>query len=241
MAAGAMALFGEKYGDEVRVLRFGDFSTELCGGVHVERTGDIGAFLLLGEGGVASGVRRVEAVTGFGALDLVAQTRRGLQDVSAALKCAPEEATGKLEQLQQRLREAEKQLAAAADRQAAAAGADLASQAADVAGMKVLAARIDGADVPRLRSTLDQLKGQLGSAAIVLSAVNEGKVSLVAGVTKDQTARVRAGDLVNHVAGQVGGKGGGRPDMAQAGGSQPEHLDAALASVAGWIAERVDG
>ncbi len=239
IAGGAMALFGEKYGDTVRVMRFGDFSTELCGGVHVERTGDIGAFLILSEAGVAAGVRRIEAVTGLGAVAHARRTRETLARVAARLKCGPDEVPEKVEALQQRLREAERQLSAAADKLAAKVGSDLKSRAEDVAGVKVLAARMDGADVARLRSTLDRLKNELGTAAVVLAAVDGSKVSLVAGVTRDATDRLRAGDLVNHVAAQVGGKGGGRPDMAQAGGSRPENLDAALASVRDWVAAQV--
>ncbi|MBI5436258.1 MAG: alanine--tRNA ligase [Nitrosomonadales bacterium] len=234
---GAMMLFGEKYGDEVRVLDIGS-SRELCGGTHVKRTGDIGLFKILAESGVAAGVRRVEAVTGEGALAHIQQQEQQLQEVAAALKTHPQEAAARVAQILDNAKALEKELAALKSRLASGQGDELLSQAVNIAGVKVLAAQLDGADSKTLRETLDKLKDKLKSAAIVLAAVGDGKVSLIAGVTADATAKVKAGELVNFVAQQVGGKGGGRPDMAQAGGTQPEHLATALASVAGWVKER---
>ncbi|MEJ2398514.1 MAG: alanine--tRNA ligase, partial [Gammaproteobacteria bacterium] len=232
---GAMALFGEKYGDIVRVLRMGDFSTELCGGTHVDRTGDIGLFKITQETGTAAGVRRIEAVTGEGALHYVEQEERQLNDIAQLTKGKRDEASERVRQLVERNRQLEKELEQLKGKLASSAGSDLASQAQEINGIKVLAAKLDGADVKTLRDTLDQLKNKLGNAAVVLAAVQNGKVSLVAGVTKEQTKQIKAGELVNAVAQQVGGKGGGRPDMAQAGGNDPSALDAALASVPEWI------
>ena len=239
MAAGAMALFGEKYGDEVRVLRMGDFSTELCGGTHVRRAGDIGLFKIVSESGIASGVRRIEAVTGERALDHVAAMERDLARIAALTRGSMEDAGQRVEQLLQRSRSLEKELERMKARLAARQGSALADQAVEVRGVRVLAARLDDLDAKGLRETLDQLKSRLGTGVVVLGSGKDGKVALVAGVTKDLTDRVKAGELVNAVAGQVGGRGGGRPDMAQAGGSQPEGLDAALASVPGWVEERL--
>jgi len=239
MAAGAMALFGEKYGDEVRVVGMGEFSTELCGGTHVRRTGDIGLFKIVSEGGVASGVRRIEAVTGEGAFDFVRENEQRLNAIAELVRGNRDEAPRKVEQLLGRIRQLEKDVEALRQKLASGTGGDLASQARDVKGAKVLAAKIEGADAKTLRETLDKLKDKLGSAAIVLAAVQDGKVTLVAGVTKDLTAKVPAGELVNQVAMKVGGKGGGRPDMAQAGGNDPGPLDAALAAVAGWVESRL--
>jgi alanyl-tRNA synthetase len=240
IAAGAMALFGEKYGAQVRMLRFGDFSTELCGGTHVARTGDIGLFKIVSESGIASGVRRIEAVSGEGALAHVADTEQKLRSVAERVKAGRDDVDEKVAQLADKVRQLEKQLAQLQSKAAAQAGGELAGQAQDVGGVRLLAAKIEGADGKSLRETLDQLKNKLGSAIIVLGAAGgDGKVSLIAGVTADQTARVKAGELVNFVAQQVGGKGGGRPDMAQAGGTQPENLDAALASVLPWVRERL--
>ncbi|MFH2133664.1 MAG: alanine--tRNA ligase [Pseudomonadota bacterium] len=230
---GAMMLFGEKYGDEVRVLTIGS-SKELCGGTHVKRTGDIGLFKIVTESGVAAGVRRVEAVTGEGALALVQQQEWQLQQVADAVKAQPQEAASRIVQILDNVKSLEKELAALKSKLASAQGDDLVGQAQDFNGVKVLAAKLDGADVATLRETMDKLKDKLKSAVIVLAAEAEGKVSLIAGVTADATSRVKAGELVNFVAQQVGGKGGGRPDMAQAGGTQPEHLAKALASVADW-------
>ncbi|TFW16452.1 alanine--tRNA ligase [Duganella callida] len=235
---GAMALFGEKYGDEVRVLDIGT-SKELCGGVHVQRTGDIGLFKIVSEGGVAAGIRRVEAVTGEGALALVQGMARKLNEAAAALKANPEELTVKIGAVQDQVKSLEKELAALKSKLAAGQGDELAGKAVDVKGIKVLAATLDGADVTALRETMDKLKDKLKTAAIVLASVNDGKVSLIAGVTADSTAKVKAGELVNFVAQQVGGKGGGRPDMAQAGGTNPAGLAAALDGVSAWVGERI--
>jgi len=236
--SGAMMLFGEKYGDEVRVLSIGS-SKELCGGTHVGRTGDIGLFKIVSEGGVAAGVRRIEAVTGAGALAWV-QAREALLDAAASAARAPSaELPERVGQMQDQVKSLEKELAKLKSKLAASAGDDLASQAVEVKGIQVLAAMLDGADVAGLRETMDKLKDKLGTAAIVLSSVADGKVTLIAGVTKDATDRIKAGELVNMVAQQVGGKGGGRPDMAQAGGTQPDQLPAALASVADWVAGKL--
>jgi alanyl-tRNA synthetase len=240
MQMGAMALFGEKYGDTVRVLSIGDFSVELCGGTHVTRAGDIGLFKILYETGIAAGVRRIEAVTGRAALEYVEQTESNLNRVAALVKAGRGDVADKVGQMLERNRKLEKELEALKAKLATSRGGDLASQAQDVDGIKVLAARLDGADAKNLRDTVDQLKNKLGTAAVILAAVNGDKVALVAGVTKAETARLRAGDLVNHVATQVGGKGGGRPDLAQAGGSQPQNLDTALGSVRDWVARQIN-
>jgi len=234
---GAMALFGEKYGDEVRVLGIGS-SRELCGGTHVTRTGDIGLFKIVSEGGVASGIRRVEAVTGENALVLVQKLSSQVSEAAAALKAQPDELAARIQQVQDQVRTLERELNAMKTKAAASKGDELVGQAVDINGLKVLAATLDGADVAALRSTMDKLKDKLKSAAIVLAAVNDGKVSLIAGVTPDATGKVKAGELVNFVAQQVGGKGGGRPDMAQAGGTDPSGLPRALEGVAGWVRER---
>jgi alanyl-tRNA synthetase len=236
--AGAVALFGEKYGDEVRVLDIG-FSRELCGGTHVKRTGDIGFFKILSETGIAAGIRRIEATTGEGALAWVQQQEARLAQAAAALKTSPQEVGQKIAQIIDNVRTLEKELARLKSRLASSQGDELAGQAVEVKGLKVLAAAIDGADARALREAMDKLKDRLKSAAIVLAAVNDGKVSLIAGVTKDATGRIKAGDLVNHVAQQVGGKGGGRPDMAQAGGNDPSRLPAALESVREWVAQKL--
>jgi len=235
---GAMMLFGEKYGDEVRVLDIGS-SRELCGGTHVARTGDIGFFKIVAESGVAAGIRRVEAVTGDNALAWVQAQEATIAAAAAALKAPAAEIEARIAQLVESARTAERELAKLKAKVAANAGDDLAGGAIEVKGAKVLATMLDGADAKGLRETLDKLKDKLGSAAIVLSAVVDGKVSLIAGVTADLTAKVKAGELVNHVARQVGGKGGGRPDMAQAGGTDPAGLPAALASVRDWVAQRL--
>ncbi len=237
--SGAMALFGEKYGDDVRVLTMGDFSTELCGGTHVKRTGDIGLFKIVSESGVAAGIRRVEAVTAEGALAYTHETEARLNAAARALKAPAAEVPAKIAHMLDNVRALEKELARLKGRFASSQGGDLAAQAVTVNGTQVLATTIEGADAKVLRETLDQLKGRLRSAAIVLGSTEGGKVTLIAGVTSDLTGRIKAGDLVNHVATQVGGKGGGRPDMAQAGGTNPAGLAAALQSVPGWIAERL--
>ncbi len=237
-ASGAMALFGEKYGDEVRVLSMSEFSVELCGGTHVSHTGDIGLFKIISESGVAAGIRRIEAVTAEHALDWADKGESQLAEIAAMLKGNREDVSTRVSQLMDKNRSLEKELAQLKGKLASSQGSDLSSQAVDVNGIKVLAARIEGADVKTLRDTLDQLKNKLGTSAIVLAAVNGDKVSLVAGVSKDATKKIKAGDLVNSVATQVGGKGGGRPDMAQAGGDQPENLSIALKSVANWVQDQ---
>ena len=235
---GAVALFGEKYGDHVRVLGIGS-STELCGGTHVNRTGDIGLFKIVSEGGVAAGIRRVEAVTGENALALVQSLAARVNEAAAALKVQPEEITQRIGQVQDQVKSLEKELALLKARVASGQGDDLLAQAVDIHGIKVLAATFDGADVATLRQVMDKMKDKLKSAAIVLASVADGKVTLIAGVTADATAKVKAGELVNFVAQQVGGKGGGRADMAQAGGTDPSALPAALAGVSAWVGERV--
>ncbi len=233
--AGAMALFGEKYGDQVRVLSFGDFSIELCGGTHVNRTGDIGLMKIISETGIAAGVRRIEAITAQNALNWVADNDALLSRLSDSVKSNKEQLELRVQQMVVRNRELEKELQKLKGKLAGQSGLDLASKAIKVDGVNVLAQNLDGADVKTLREAMDQLKNKLGSAAIVLATVEDSKVRLVAGVTKDQTKRLHAGKLVNFVAEQVGGKGGGRPDMAQAGGTEPEKLNAALSQVAEWV------
>ncbi|BAL23361.1 alanine--tRNA ligase [Azoarcus sp. KH32C] len=234
---GAMMLFGEKYGDEVRVMTIGS-TTELCGGTHVARTGDIGLFKIVSEGGVAAGVRRVEAVTGEAALRYAQEQERRVQGISALLKVQPEDVAERVAGILDNVRALEKEVARMKSKLAASQGDDLVAQAVDIKGCKVLAATLEGADAATLRETLDKLKDKLKSAAIVLATVADGRVSLVAGVTPDLTAQLKAGELVNMVAQQVGGKGGGRPDMAQAGGTQPENLAQALAAVPAWVEQR---
>ncbi|AOJ24595.1 MULTISPECIES: alanine--tRNA ligase [Burkholderia] len=235
---GAMALFGEKYGDEVRVLDLG-FSRELCGGTHVHRTGDIGLFKIVVEGGVAAGIRRVEAITGDNAVRYVQELDARVNEAAAALKAQPSELTQRIAQVQDQVKSLEKELGALKSKLASSQGDELAQQAVEVGGVYVLAATLDGADAKTLRETVDKLKDKLKSAAIVLAAVEGGKVSLIAGVTPDASKKVKAGELVNFVAQQVGGKGGGRPDMAQAGGTEPANLPGALAGVKGWVEERL--
>jgi alanyl-tRNA synthetase len=238
--SGAMMLFDEKYGDEVRVLDIGS-SREFCGGTHVERTGDIGVFKIYSEGGVAAGIRRVEATTGGNALAMINNQLQEFYEVAKHLRAQP--GSGMVEKAVNNLldekKSLEKELARFKSRHAASQGDELADQAADVKGVKVLAATLDGADAKALRETMDKLKDKLKTAAIVLAAVNDGKVTLIAGVTPDAIGRIKAGELVNHVAQQIGGKGGGRPDMAQAGGTSPEKLPEALASVRGWVEQRL--
>ncbi len=241
IAAGAMALFGEKYGDTVRVLSMSDFSVELCGGTHVSRTGDIGLFKIVSEGGVAAGVRRIEAVAGEAALRYIGETEKSLQRIAALLKADIGIVEAKVQALLERARGLEKEVEQLKARLASSQGGDLAAQAVDIDGIKVLAAKLDGADAKSLRDTVDQLKNKLGHAAVVLAAVDGDKVSLVAGVTKDETRRLKAGDLVNSVARQVGGKGGGRPDLAMAGGKDPAGLDAALQAVPAWVRGHLGG
>jgi alanyl-tRNA synthetase len=237
--AGAMALFGEKYGDEVRVLSIGEFSTELCGGTHARRAGDIGLFKIVMEAGVAAGVRRIEAVTGEAALAYVAETEQRLGQIAGLLRGSRDDAANKVGQLLEQNRKLEKELDQLKAKLASSQGSDLVNQAVEINGIKLLAARLEGADAKALRETVDQLKNKLGSAVVILASVADEKVMLAAGVTQDQTARLKAGELVNHVALQVGGKGGGRPDMAQAGGTNPAALAGALASVEAWMREKI--
>ena len=237
VAGGAMALFGEKYGDTVRVLDIGT-SRELCGGTHVARTGDIGLFKIVSEGGVAAGIRRVEAVTGDVALAWVQGMESMLTQAAAAFKAPVSELPGKIDSLLESNRTADKELARLKSKLASSQGDELATQAVEVKGLKVLAVALDGADAKALRETLDKLKDKLRPAAIVLAAVVDGKVQLAAGVTPELIGRIKAGELVNFVAQQVGGKGGGKPDMAMAGGTDPSSLPGALASVQAWVAER---
>jgi alanyl-tRNA synthetase len=239
-ASGAMALFGEKYADQVRVLRMGEFSTELCGGTHVKAVGDIGLIKIVSETGIAAGVRRIEAITGASALEWVEADEERLLRLAGLLKGGREDVDERVTQLIDRARRLEKELEQLKAKAASSAGQDLAAQAVDIQGIKTLAARLDGADPKSLRVTLDQLKDKLGSAVVVLAAESDGKVSLVAGVTKDLTDRLKAGDLIREVAEKIGGKGGGRPDMAQAGGSDPAGLPAALELVPGWVAARLN-
>src|SRR5882672_7066731 len=235
VAAGAMSLFGEKYESDVRVLSIGDFSMELCGGTHVERSGDIGFFKILSESGVAAGVRRVEAVTGKTAYEWVVHTDQVLRDIAALLRGSREDVDEKVRELVERARRLEKEVQQLKSKLASGQGGDLTSQAKDVGGIKVLAAQIDGADAKSLRDAVDMLKSKLGSSVIVLATVQDGKVVLVAGVSADLLTRMRAGEIASAVAAQVGGKGGGRADFAQAGGTQPENLGKALAGVESLI------
>jgi alanyl-tRNA synthetase len=237
--AGAMALFGEKYGDDVRVIGMGEFSTELCGGTHVRRTGDIGFFKIVSQSPVAAGIRRVEAVTADGALEWVQHQNAQVEGVAEMLKVQPGEVGARLQQIMDNVRALEKELGRLKSKLAASQGDDLADQAVAVGSARVLAVALDGADAKSLRETMDKLKDKLGSAAIVLGSVESGKVTLIAGVTSDLTGKLKAGELVNFVAQQVGGKGGGRPDLAQAGGTDPGKLPAALKSVTGWVQERI--
>jgi alanyl-tRNA synthetase len=238
-AAGAMALFGEKYADQVRVLRMGDFSTELCGGTHVKSLGDIGLFKIVLETGIASGVRRIEAVTGARAVEWVEADEDRLLRIGGMIHAGRDELEDKLAKLIERNKRLEKELEQLKGKLASAAGSDLASQAVEIKGAKVLAARLDGADPKSLRDTLDQLKNKLGSAVVLLAAVNGDKVNLIAGVTKDLTDRCAAGDLVRLAAEQVGGKGGGRADMAQAGGFNPDGVPRALELAREWVDQRL--
>ncbi|MEE3209195.1 MAG: DHHA1 domain-containing protein, partial [Pseudomonadota bacterium] len=240
-AAGAMALFGEKYDDEVRVLSMGmdDFSIELCGGTHAQRTGDIGLLKISSESGIAAGIRRIEAVVGQAALDFVAREEATLTTIARALKGSTDNVGDKVEQLISRSRQLEKELDALKSKLASSAGSDLAGQAKDVNGVKVLAAELDGADVPALRNTMDQLKNKLGSAVIMLASANDGKVTLLAGVTKDLIGKAKAGDAVKEVAAYVDGRGGGKPEMAQAGGQKPEGIADALKAFEEWAAAKL--
>lgn len=237
--SGAVALFGEKYGDEVRVLKFGDFSVELCGGTHVGRTGDIGIFKITSEGGVASGVRRIEAVTGKGAVEWVDHQQKALQKIAGLLKSQPDQIGNKVEQLLKRNKELEKELSAAKQALITGGSNDQSENVEEISGIKLLVNRIDGADAKTLRDAVDRYKDKLQSAIVVLGSVDDGVVRLAAGVTRNNTDRVKAGDLIKPVAEQVGGKGGGRPDFAQAGGSDAAALDSALQSVSGWVTKHL--
>ncbi|AEJ00147.1 alanyl-tRNA synthetase [Nitrosomonas sp. Is79A3] len=237
---GAMALFGEKYSDVVRVIGMGEFSTELCGGTHVSQIGQIGFFKIVTESGVAAGIRRVEAVTGKAAVEYVQQREAQLLEIAQSLKTNPQEVTQKIAQIIDNVRQTEKELMRLKTKLASSQGDDLAVQAQDIKGIKVLAANLENADAKTLRETLDQLKDKLKTCAIVLSTVEDGKITLIAGVSADLTSQIKAGELVNFVAQQVGGKGGGRADMAQAGGTQPDQLPAALASVMDWVREKLN-
>ena len=240
VASGAVALFGEKYGDSVRVLSLGEFSTELCGGTHVKRTGDIGLFKIVAEGGVAAGIRRIEAITGEGARSYLNLGEHYLAEIGRLVRGGREEAVAKVTALIERSRRLEKELEAAKAKLATGKGVDIAAGAVDIGGAKLVAARLDGIDAKALRAAVDQLKAKLGSAVVVLgSADSDGKVTLVAGVTADLTARIKAGELVSAAAARVGGKGGGRPDFAQAGGSDASQLDAALALIAPLVASKL--
>jgi alanyl-tRNA synthetase len=232
---GAMALFGEKYGDEVRVLKMGDFSTELCGGTHVGRTGDIGLFKIVAEAGVASGVRRIEAVTGAGALAWVADEERRLAEFSQLLSSSGDDAVEKLRQLFDKQKKLERELDSLRSKAAGSATADLAGSAVDVGGIKVVAARLEGLDAKALRDSVDQLKQQLGDCVILLAGAADGRVALIAGVHGKALGRVKAGSVVAHVAAQIDGKGGGRPDMAQGGGSDTPDLPAILTALPDWV------
>jgi len=235
---GAMMLFGEKYGDTVRVLDIGS-SRELCGGTHVSRTGDIGLFKITAESGVAAGVRRIEATTGNGAIKLINSHQALISHLSNELKAPTTELSNKVAQLSEHAKSLEKELSRLKSKLASSQGDDLASEATDILGVKVLAVMLESADSNTLRETMDKLKDKLKSAAIVLASVNDNKVSLAAGVTIDLTAKLNAGELVNFVAQQVGGKGGGKPDMAMAGGTDASKLSKALASVNDWVSSKL--
>jgi alanyl-tRNA synthetase len=237
-ATGAMMLFGEKYGESVRVLDIGS-SRELCGGTHVHRTGDIGLFKVVGESGVAAGVRRIEGITGENALSYLQSLESTVDQAAAAFKAPATELTHRIGGALEQIKALEKEIAALKGKLASSQGDELLTQAADVKGVKVLAAKLEGADAKTLRDTMDKLKDKLGAAVIVLAAVDGDKVQLAAGVTKAETAKVKAGELVNFVAQQVGGKGGGKPDMAMAGGTDAAAVPAALASVQAWVTERI--
>jgi alanyl-tRNA synthetase len=238
VAAGAMSLFGEKYDNDVRVLSIGDFSMELCGGTHVERAGDIGFFKIVSESGVAAGVRRVEAVTGEAAFEWVVHTDQMLRDVASLLRGSRDDVDQKVRELMERSRRLEKEVQQLKSKLASGQSGDLSAQAKDVGGIKVLAAQVDNSDAKALRDAVDQLRNKLGSSVIVLATVKEGKIVLVAGVSADLVAQFKAGEIVGVVAAQVGGKGGGRADFAQAGGTQPENLAAALAGVETFVREQ---
>jgi len=236
---GAMALFGEKYGERVRVLRMGDTSTELCGGTHVARTGDIGLFKIVSESGVSAGVRRIEALTGQGALDHVAEEERRLDEAASLLGGNAADVADKLRSLLERQKKLERELESLKAKAASGATADLAGSAIDVRGVKVVASRLEGFDAKALRDAVDRLKQQLGNAVVVLAGVSGGKAALIAGVSDPLTGKVKAGELLSHVASQINGKGGGRPDMAQGGGDDGPALQQALSGVTDWVAQKL--
>jgi alanyl-tRNA synthetase len=231
-------LFGEKYAEEVRVLEIGS-SKELCGGTHVQRTGDIGLFKIVSESGVAAGIRRLEAITGENALEQVQKLDLQITQLATALKTTPQDLSLRLQQMQEQVKVLEKELERLKSKMAASQGEELLSQVVVIKQKNTLVARLDGVDVKALRETLDQLKNKLHSAVIVLATIQDDKVQIIAGVTQDLVAQVKAGELVNFVAQQVGGKGGGKPDMAMAGGTMPQNLPQALASVSKWLEERL--
>ena len=232
-------MFGEKYDDEVRVVTLGDFSTELCGGVHVERTGDIGLLKIVSESGISAGVRRIEAVTGEAALNYFEAQEQTLNTIAALVKADAINVSNKVEQVVQRNKQLEKEIEQYKQQLARHAGADLVGQAVDINGVKTLIANLEGVEAKSLRGMVDDLKNKIGSGVILLTTAGEGKVSLIAGVTKDLVGRVKSGELVNIAAQEVGGKGGGRPDMAQAGGSQPENIAAAIEAAQNWLTEKL--
>ena len=234
-AKGAMALFGEKYGDVVRVVTMSPFSIELCGGIHAKRTGDIGLFKILSESAIAAGIRRIEAVTGEGALDWLYNQQHILQQSADLLKSDLVSLPEKIQQLQDKAKKTEKELQQLKEKAAMQAGSDLAKSAVEINGVLTIVKRLDGVETKSLRVMVDDLKNQLGSAVIAFASEADSKVNLIVGVTQDLTSRVKAGELVNLMAQQVGGKGGGRPDMAMAGGSQPEYIANALTACSDWL------
>jgi alanyl-tRNA synthetase len=236
IAAGAVAIFEEKYGDEVRVVSFGEFSTELCGGTHASATGDVGLLKILSESGIASGVRRIEALTGLGALAHIRDQERALRRVASLLKTSPGEVPGRVEQLLEERRRTERKLADALSANRGAASRDLSAGAVEIAGVRVVVARVDDGG-KELRNMVDDLRAKLGSGVVLLAAEEDGRLSLALGVTKDLSERFPAGKLIREVAGIVGGKGGGRPDFAQAGGDDPSKLDEAFGRLEAMIAE----
>ena len=238
-ASGAMALFGEKYDEKVRVVTMGPFSVELCGGTHVNRTGDIGLFKITSEAGIASGVRRIEAITGEQALHYVQDQQATLAELSSLLKTDTQNLVERVVAVQTHTKELEKSLTSATQKLASQQGADMLSNAVEINGVKVLIANLEGVEAKSLRSMMDDIKNRIGEGIVVLGVANDAKVNLIAGVTKNLTSKVKAGELVNFVASQVGGKGGGRPDMAQAGGDQPENLGQALDSVNAWLQDKL--
>jgi alanyl-tRNA synthetase len=238
LKTGAMALFGEKYGDRVRVLRFGDLSTELCGGTHVSRVGEIGLFKIVSESAIGSGVRRIMAVVGEAAIAYIQGIESQLQAVAHTLKVSPEAAPPRLKQVLEQHHQLEKELAALKSSQASSGSDSLLGNVNEINGIKVLSARMDDVDASDLRDSVDHLKDRLGSSVVVLASVTGEKVRMAVGVSNDLTTRIKAGNLVDFIAGQVGGKGGGRPDFAQAGGNRPDLVDEALSSVSAWVADQ---